>query len=223
MLSKTERQFAVIYGIIVLFEIISGSIASLQNLHYIANPAILISLIFFFYKAGKDLSQPLKNLMFLALICSLLGDILLMFVGESAHFFTLGLVAFLIAHVIYILLFLKHRNKTRSPLRFSVLLIIYALSLFYLLMDSLGDMLIPVAIYMIVILSMATTAYLRKDSVNILSYGLVFIGALCFMISDSILALNKFYQPIPFSNISIMLTYALAQLLIVLGILKLKS
>ncbi|MDH7914085.1 lysoplasmalogenase [Winogradskyella sp. SYSU M77433] len=223
MLSKTERQFAVIYGIIVLFEIISGSIASLQNLHYIAKPAILISLIFFFYKAGKDLSQPLKNLMFSALICSLLGDILLMFVGESAHFFTLGLVAFLIAHVMYILLFLKHRNKTRSPLKFGIVLIIYALSLFYLLKDSLGDMLIPVAIYMIVILSMATTAYLRKDSVNILSYGLVFIGALCFMISDSILALNKFYQPIPFSNISIMLTYALAQLLIVLGILKLKN
>ena len=88
MLSKTERQFAVIYAFIVLFEIISGSITSLQSLHYIAKPAILISLVFFFYKAGKDLSQPLKNLMFLALICSLLGDILLMFVAESAHFFT---------------------------------------------------------------------------------------------------------------------------------------
>ena len=38
--------------------------------------------------------------------------------------------------------------------------------------------------------------------------------------ADSLLALNKFYQPIPFSNISIMLTYAFAQYLIVLGILK---
>ena len=42
-------------------------------------------------------------------------------------------------------------------------------------------------------------------------------------ISDSILALNKFHEPLPFSNISIMLTYALAQLLIVIGILKLKK
>ena len=64
---------------------------------------------------------------------------------------------------------------------------------------------------------------MRKGIVNSSSYNLVFIGAIFFMISDSILALNKFYQPIPFSNISIMLTYALAQYLIVLGILKLKK
>jgi uncharacterized membrane protein YhhN len=92
--------------------------------------------------------------------------------------------------------------------------------LFNFLKDGLGAMLIPVAIYMLVILTMATTAYLRKNSVNILSYGLVFLGALFFMISDSILAINKFHQPIPWSDISIMATYAIAQYLIVLGILK---
>jgi uncharacterized membrane protein YhhN len=40
------------------------------------------------------------------------------------------------------------------------------------------------------------------------------------LISDSILAINKFHQPILWSNISIMVTYAIAQYLIVLGILK---
>ena len=62
-----------------------------------------------------------------------------------------------------------------------------------------------------------------KGMVNQTSYNLVFIGAIFFMLSDSILAANKFYQPIPLSNISIMVTYALAQYLIVLGILKLQK
>ena len=146
-----------------------------------------------------------------------------MFVDKSEQFFTLGLVAFLTAHIMYVLLFLKHRNTKVSPFGFIALLLVYAASLFNFLKDGLGVMLIPVVVYMLVILSMATSAYLRKNKVNILSYGFVFLGALFFMVSDSILALNKFYQPIPWSNISIMVTYAVAQYLIVIGILKLKD
>ena len=76
---------------------------------------------------------------------------------------------------------------------------------------------------MLVILSMSTAAYLRKGTISKLSYTLVFLGALFFMLSDSILALNKFYEPLAYSNISIMLTYAIAQYLIIFGILKLDS
>ena len=223
MLTKTEKQFSILFFIIVLIELLSGSTESIQNVHYIAKPAIVISLIFLFTKTSESLSKSIKNITHLALVFSLIGDILLMFVDKSEHFFTLGLIAFLTAHVMYVLLFLKHRNKDNSPYGFIVLLIIFATSLFYFLKDGLGEMLIPVVVYMFVILSMATTAYLRKNKVNILSYGLVFLGALFFMISDSILALNKFYQTIPWSNISIMLTYTLAQYLIVIGILKLKD
>jgi uncharacterized membrane protein YhhN len=84
-------------------------------------------------------------------------------------------------------------------------------------------LLIPVVVYMLVILAMVISAYLRKNKANVLSYGLVFLGALCFVASDTILALNKFYQPMLWSNISIMMTYAIAQYLIILGILKLKD
>ena len=121
----------------------------------------------------------------------------------------------------YILVFLKHRNKTRQPLGFLVVLLVYASFLFYTLYSGLGEMLIPVTIYMLVILTMATSAYLRKGEVNKLSYNFIFAGAILFMISDSLLAVNKFQMPLPLANISIMLTYALAQFLIVLGILKL--
>jgi len=223
MLTNTEKQFSILFFIIVLFEIITGSTETLQNVHYIAKPAIVLSLLFFFMKTSKHLSKSLKHLTIVALVFSLLGDVLLMFVGQTQHFFTAGLVAFLLAHLMYILLFLKHRNKEKGAIGFLVLLLVYASGLFYLLKGGLGEMLIPVIVYMIIILSMATTAFLRKNKVNSASYSLVFTGALFFMISDSILALNKFYQPIPLSDISIMLTYALAQFLIVLGVLKIKS
>ncbi|MFC0605519.1 lysoplasmalogenase [Winogradskyella pulchriflava] len=220
MLTNTEKQFSILFFIIVLFELITGSTAALQTAHYIAKPSIVISLIFLFVKTSISLPKSVKRLTLLALLFSLLGDVLLMFVDTSEHFFTFGLVAFLTAHIMYVLVFLKHRNKEKSPFGFIAILLIYAACLFNFLKDGLGDMLIPVIVYMIIILTMATTAFLRKNRVNILSYGLVFLGALSFMISDSILALNKFYQPIPLSNISIMLTYALAQFLIILGILK---
>lgn len=222
-LTNTEKQFSILFFIIVLFELITGNTENLKTVHYIAKPAIVISLIFLFLKTSGLLSNSIKFLTFLALIFSLLGDVLLMFVDKSTHFFTIGLVAFLLAHMMYILVFLKHRNDKKSALGLIIILAIYAVGLFYLLRNGLGEMLVPVLIYMIVILAMATSAFLRQGSVNSLSFKLVFIGALFFMISDSILALNKFYKPIMLSNISIMVTYALAQYLIVLGILKIQN
>ena len=223
MLSITEKKFTVLFFIIVLIELLTGRTESLQNAHYLAKPAIVISLIFLFLKTSESLSKPIRILTLLALSFSLLGDVLLLFVDQYEHFFTLGLVAFLTAHIMYILVFLEHRKKENWPFAFVTLLLIYGASLFYFLKDGLGIMLIPVSVYMLVILSMATTAYLRKNKANMRSYRLVFLGALFFMASDSILALNKFYQPIPWSNISIMLTYAIAQYLIIIGILKLKD
>ncbi|WP_179336021.1 lysoplasmalogenase [Winogradskyella costae] len=223
MLTSTEKQFSILFFCIVLIELVTGSMASLSALHYIAKPAIVISLIVLFLKTSESLPAAIKNVTLLALIFSVLGDILLMFVDRSPHFFALGLVAFLTAHVMYIVIFLKHRNPQKSPLGIITLFLLYGASVFYFLNGNLGEMLIPVIIYMLAILGMATAAYLRKDKVNILSYGLVFLGALFFLISDSILAVNKFYEPLSYSNISIMVTYALAQYLIVIGILKLKG
>lgn len=222
MLTKTEKSFSVLFFIIVIVELVFGSTESLSQLHYFSKPLIIIALIVFFYKQSKHLNKSIRVITLLALMFSLIGDVLLMFVNKSANFFMSGLVAFLIAHIMYISVFYKSRNKTANKLPIIVILLIYASGLFYFLIDGLGEMLIPVLLYLLVILTMATTAFIRKRS-NKNSYKLVFIGAVFFMISDSLLALNKFYEPLPFSNISIILTYALAQYLIVLGILKQKD
>ena len=222
-LSKTEKTFTVIFVLIVLWELFSDNIQSLLPIHFSPKPLILLSLIVFFVSQWKHLGQFTKLITLFALIFSLTGDILLMFVDTSANYFLGGLVAFLVAHVMYILVFLKKRKDNTPSIPFLLLLIVYALGIFYVLMDGLGDMIIPVVIYMLVILTMALSASIRKNNVSSISYQLVFWGAIFFMISDSILAINKFSSPLPISGILIMSTYALAQYLIVMGILRQKD
>lgn len=220
MQSKALKIFTIVFAVITLGELISSNYNGYEYLHYYFKPAIVTSLMLFFWSQSKKIKKGLRMLFTFALVFSLIGDILLMFVDRSTNFFLCGLVSFLIAHLIYVLGFGKQRNKTVKPLGFIVFLLIYAAGLFYLLLDGLKEMLIPVVIYMLVILSMATMAYLRKGMVSNRSYYLVLIGAILFLVSDSILALNKFYEPQLYSSISIMLTYALAQYFIVIGILK---
>jgi uncharacterized membrane protein YhhN len=66
---------------------------------------------------------------------------------------------------------------------------------------------------------MALQALFRFGYTNKKSFTLIFIGALFFMISDSLLAINKFLTPVPLASLGIMFTYMLAQYLIVEGVL----
>ena len=220
MLTKTEKSFTLNFTLIVFLELITNQFESLSQWHYAFKPMIVVSLIVYFLMQSKAIEKMMKYLMIMALICSVAGDVFLMFDDQNPNYFIFGLIAFLLAHVMYILVYLKHRNRNRKSLPFILFLIIYASGLFYLIKEGLGSMLIPVIIYMFVILTMATTAFLRKGSVSIQNYNWVFLGAILFLISDSLLSVNMFYKPIEFANILIMVTYAFAQYFIVLGILK---
>jgi uncharacterized membrane protein YhhN len=223
MLSKAEQKFTGIFAIIVIIELICDYFTNLSSLHYFTKPLIVLSLLIFFFTRSQFLNKTIRVFMILALICSLIGDVALLFDDINPNYFIIGLASFLVAHVMYVLVFLKQKDPKKSPIGFMIAMFLYALFLFYMLKGGLGDLLIPVIVYMIVILSMSTTAFLRQKYKNNTSYNWVFIGAVLFMISDSILALNKFYQPLPLSSIGIMLSYALAQYCIVIGILKHKE
>ena len=220
MLSKTEKKFTIIFVLLLIAELICGSVESLSKWHYISKPSLLIALILYFFVHRKILTFKTRVMTLLALVFSLLGDVFLMFVDKSPNYFMLGLISFFLAHVFYCLVFFSNRNPNTKPISLIIVLTIYAFGLFYLLKDNLGDLLIPVLFYIVVILLMVITAFLRQKKVPQKSFILVFIGAILFVISDSILALNKFYMPLQFSSISIMLTYGLAQFFIVLGLLK---
>lgn len=123
----------------------------------------------------------------------------------------------------YILVFSKQKGNTNFISIFSIVIIAFATGLFSLISKNLEELLIPVVLYILVIMVMVIFAYLRKGAVDYFSFTLVLLGALFFLVSDSLIALNKFYNPLAYPKISIMITYAIAQYFIVIGFLKNKN
>ena len=80
------------------------------------------------------------------------------------------------------------------------------------------SLLIPIVIYMITITIMVISASERNTNTE--SYRLVLMGAILFLLSDSLIAIDKFVVPIPFQTFLIMGTYILAQYLVSVGFLK---
>jgi len=87
----------------------------------------------------------------------------------------------------------------------------------------LGALKAPVLLYVTALTTMAWLAFGRKGSSPRNSYQLVATGASLFMLSDSILAINKFYSEIIVVDVWVMTTYAAAQFCIVLGLIRAES
>ena len=169
-----------------------------------------------------------KKLLLTALTFSWIGDVILLFADQGEIYFILGLVAFLVSHVFYIVLFSKQViSKTiKNKISFGAgigLIVIYFLMMISTLAPKLGSLTVPVVIYAIVISTMLFYALKGSFQWNTIPYQSVLIGAVFFISSDSILAFNKFDQPIPYASFLIMITYLAAQFCIVWGILKLNQ
>lgn len=171
---------------------------------------------------------PTKNLLIWALVFSWFGDVVLMFADKGELFFIIGLLLFLTAHMIYILLFNKQQktqnSSNNSGLYIGVVFIVgYLFVMLFVLYPKLGGLKIPVTVYAMVIsmmLFMALKGFFGWQ--NPANY-YVLTGAICFVVSDSLLAFNKFYEPIQLATFNIMSTYLLAQFLIVFGLLVLNK
>lgn len=190
-------------------------------IHFISKPLIVISLLaYYYYGSAREDRSPI---FILALIACLCGDIFLM----SPEYFIPGLISFLTGHVLYIFAYRQHRTEDDvdslrglQRVRLAFPIVLAGTGLVVVLYPVLGSMQIPVMIYAAVITVMALTALFRYGRTSSKSFWLVFLGAVVFMMSDSILAINKFLAPVNNSGLLIMTTYMAAQFLIVEGILK---
>jgi uncharacterized membrane protein YhhN len=152
-----------------------------------------------------------------ALVFSWGGDVFLMLDGM----FTPGLVSFLVAHIFYITAYQK-TGAASGELRLLDIIkfVLFGAIVMWLLYPGLGDMLLPVLAYMLVLLSMGVWAHKRRGATTAVSFTLVSAGAMLFVISDGLIAINKFAFEIPAERILVMSTYITAQYLIVQGLLK---
>ena len=161
-----------------------------------------------------------KKIVFIGLFFSWWGDIFLLLDSRGSS-------CFLTTHILYIFYFLSIKNQAPSLLKkqpvWIAVILSYGVGLVILLLPHLGELKIPVTLYATVISGMLLCSlhiyYKTLAPANIY----LILGAILFVLSDSLLAINKFYQPFPMASVGIMLTYCLAQYFIIRGCISSES
>jgi len=166
-----------------------------------------------FLQPGGDLTFY-KIAILIGLGFSLVGDMFLIF---DKKLFLPGLVVFLLAHFCYVAAFYQTPtmpNAIYSAVPFVLFFAVFMRILWY----SLGAMKVPVFIYALTICMMGRFAMNRFLNLETFDSALAFAGALIFIVSDSLLAYDRFKKPIPKKDIYILGSYFLAQWLIALSV-----
>lgn len=138
------------------------------------------------------------------------GDVLLTFPGDG--WFAAGLTSFLLAHVVYIVLFLRLPRARRRPPVWSGVYWAWVVVMLVLLLPHAGMLAVPIVLYAVAIGLMATAASMHG--------GWIALGGAFFVVSDSVLALGRFLPGYEFAahDFAVMSTYLAAQGLIAWGV-----
>lgn len=170
---------------------------------------MLLIILFAFHQA-PGLPKIYKTLIILGLFVCMLADGLI-------YWFIVGLITFLLGHIIYIFAFRKIK-KHSIPKWAAALLLIYGLIMTIWLAGTLWSeketiLAVAVVLYIAVILTMGWNAFQTGNK-------FVIIGATLFIFSDSILAINKFIIDVPYEHALVMLSYYGAQFLFAFSIIS---
>jgi uncharacterized membrane protein YhhN len=221
MKQPVQKKLAFAFWILAILDMV-GIAANIEMLHFIVKPLLIPALLLLLFYTRSTV--PGKNLLLIGLFFSWMGDVFLLFEYKNALFFIFGLASFLTTHIFYIIYFLRIRSANDSLLKkqpiFIALVLAYGITLVWQLYPHLGDLKLPVMVYAAVICTMLLCSLHVFLKVNKKAAGYYFSGAAAFVVSDSLLAINKFYQPFAFAGVFIMLTYCAAQYFIVRGFIE---
>lgn len=182
---------------------------------WVTKPLVLVLLLVTAWLGGAGESAAGWWLL-AALALSLLGDVALL--SESEPRFVAGLGSFLLAHVAFVVAFV-HLGMPRAVLGLVGLALVAGLTL------VVGTRVVPAARREGgVALGAAVTAYMGVIGVMVVAawatgHVLVALGATVFMVSDAVLAMDRFVRERRFGALAVMVTYHLGQVLLVLGVL----
>lgn len=206
----------VIIGVVNVYAQFTGHL----TLNQFTKPVLMPLLIYLvFLKAEGHVSLP-RLLLAVALIFAWLGDLLLLNQHDES-FFLGGLGSFLLMQILFSRVFYLSAKKSILPSwNLTIPFLIGYLVIGYGAFIYAGPMWFPVTIYALCILTMMLFALNRREQTYLKSFRLTAIGAGLFVISDSLIGINKFMVHIPYAATMIMLTYIPAQYLIMEGILS---
>ena len=216
-------------NIFLLFAILFAALESLAlwkywlKLEYIAKPAVMISLfVWLFTSAGLNGALLWFGL---GIILSLAGDVLLML--SLDRFFLFGLVAFLLAHLAYVIGFnIPLPEFSLWGIVFAVMVSLGGARVIRRIVDALPStgqarMRMPIIVYSTVISIMLLSAMMKLMDITWSANAALLVsgGAFLFYISDIILAWNKFVAPIQYGRIYNIAAYHLGQIMLIAGVI----
>jgi len=222
---KTAQILKYVFIAVAIAELCSH-IMDWKFLNEFTKPLLMPILLVYFRKGMKAPVNLSFILATFALVFSWFGDVALMYVHVEDWFFLVGLGAFAVAQSFYFFSFRHARSgeeQSTSLLQhiFNVLpFAVFAIGLLYTLWPTLENMKLPVTIYASLISMMALGAVYRNGRTNTESFNQVVFGVILFILSDALIAINKFYAPMANASVWIMGTYILAQWNIVNGLQK---
>jgi len=211
----------ILFVLVLLIDLVAVYLNN-EPLQFITKPLLMPLLAIYLLLQTSSATSGLKAWIFLALFFSWVGDILLLFDERGPNFFLFGLSAFLVAQVFYIVFFhnIRMREYIRGNALLLLLVIVYYSILISVLSPYLGNMKLPVRIYGVVLSFMVMLALHTTLGKNKKAALWMTMGAILFVASDSILAVNKFFSSFDYAGLIVMLTYGLAQLFITEGAVK---
>jgi uncharacterized membrane protein YhhN len=185
---------------------------------------LLVPVLLIWLAAHRQKSTQPSMLVYIGLVSSFLGDVLLSRSGET--FFLFGMLAFIGTHMCNTLFFLQLTKKDRRIGKQMIiaisLLVLFSAIVFTEIRPNLGNFKIPILVYMFIIslMTVLATATIQNPLLKKIAISCFIPGAMLFVLSDATLAMNKFLLHEPMMDLVIMITYGAAQYLLVKGFVK---
>ena len=220
---KKLQAWTLLYALALSGDVI-GLAAGIDYLHVFCKPLLMPLLWWGLLSNKKYIAGTPWPFIAAGLIFSWAGDLFLLYEARNPNFFIGGLASFLLAHICYIIYYFKCATSWGAAFKnhgiWLVITVAYSVGLVALLWPKLGRLLLPVIAYAAVLTTMLISSIAAIPAVPKKASWLFVTGAVAFVVSDSLLAINKFYQPFFLAGVLIMITYGMAQWLIMQGALR---
>jgi uncharacterized membrane protein YhhN len=184
-------------------------------LHYVFKPLTTLLIFMVAWSALQPANLRYRRAVLIGIALSFCGDIFLMLPRQAlVSGFLLGLSSFLAAHLCFLFALSSDARLFSRSSVFAFFLLAGAANL-AILWNGIGNGLrLPVVLYMLCLLAMASQAMCRHLQHRNTASRFAAVGGVLFMASDTLLAYNKFHAPLPLAPLWILGTYYSALLLV---------
>lgn len=217
---KKHPVFTITYALVFVLVLLSMYL-HWTMLGYLTKPAISISLILFL-SIVTGLKGRFHQRLFTGLIFALTGNTLWMLLQYDSAYYLYGQLAFIVCHLFYIsafyLDFRSAQELDKKGARIAIGSCAVVFTAFYLyLRPHLPVLKLPVLACIFIAALLAMMAAFRNQRVNPLSFKLVLVGVICFILADGLFASIHFIDAFHQSDMVLTATYMVAQYLIIVG------